>query len=234
MRYVATDERIDKKCEMGLVGRGFELIKLPSFDLLQEPVAAHPDMLLFIGKGRVVCHKDYFAVAESEMLKISKLLGAEIILSDEAINKEYPRDVLFNAASVGDVLVCRRDALSKEIAALYGEENIINVKQGYAKCSTCVVCDKAIITADKSIAGKAQEKGIDVLVISPNGVRLDGYDCGFIGGASGADNENVYFCGNIDLHPDGEKIKAFCEKHGKEAVSLSDEPIYDYGTLMII
>ena len=245
MRFVIADVRIDKKCEKGLLERGFELIKLPSFNLLQEPVSAHPDMLLFIGKGRVVCHKDYFAACESEMLKISKLLGAEMILTDEAIDREYPRDVLFNAAPVGDMLICRRDALSKEIAELYGEEKIINVKlygeekiinvkQGYAKCSICVVGDRAIITSDRSIATKAKEKGIDVLAVSPDGVRLDGYDCGFIGGASGADDKNVYFCGNIDLHPDGEKIKAFCEKQGKTAVSLSDQPLYDYGTLMII
>ena len=60
----------------------------------------------------------------------------------------------------------------------------------------------------------AEKKGIDVLAVSPAGVRLDGYNCGFIGGATGADKENVYFCGNVDLHPDGERIKAFCEKHG--------------------
>jgi hypothetical protein len=234
MRYVITDNRIDKKCERGLLDRGFEIIKLPSFDLFQEPVSAHPDMLIFIGDGKIVCHKDYFAVAESEILKISKLLGAKMILSDESIGKEYPRDVLFNAAPVGDMLICRRDALSERVAELYGEEKIINVNQGYAKCSTCMVGDKAIITADKSIAEKAQAKGIDVLVISPKGVRLDGYDCGFIGGASGSDNENVYFCGNIDLHPDGEKIKAFCEKQGKKVVSLSDAALYDYGTLMFI
>jgi hypothetical protein len=97
-----------------------------------------------------------------------------------------------------------------------------------------VVGDNAIITADPSIAKAVKEKGIDVLSVSPLGVRLDGYDYGFIGGASGTDEENVYFCGNIDLHPDSERIKAFCRKHGKNAVSLSDEPLYDYGTLIFI
>ena len=234
MRYVITDNRIDEKCEGALKARGFELIKMPPFSVLQEPVSAHPDMLLFIGKGKLVCHKEYFNIAEEQIRKISRISNSEIVISEEEIGKEYPSDVLFNAAPVGDKLICKRDAVSEKITELYGEENIINVKQGYAKCSVCVVSDGAIITADRAIAREAEKKGIDTLLVSSGDVRLDGYDCGFIGGASGTDEKNVYFCGNTDLHPDGDKIKEFCEKHGKTAVSLSDEPLYDYGTLIFI
>ena len=191
-------------------------------------------MLLFFGKGRLVCHESYHPIAEKEIALIVKITGAELVLTQDDICAEYPHDVAFNAAPVGDRLICRRDAVSPTVAGLYNENDIINVKQGYAKCSVCVVNDNAIITADRSVATAAEKRGIDVLVVSPAGVRLDGYDCGFIGGASGADGENVYFCGSIDLHPDGERIKEFCKNHGKTAVSLSDEPMYDYGTLMII
>ena len=232
MKYVITDCRIDKKCELGLRERGFEPIKLPLFSALQAPVSAHPDMLLFLGKGRLFCHGDYCSIAENELALIAKITGAELVRTRDAMGKEYPSDVIFNAAAVGDCLICRRDAVSPSIVGLYNDDEIINVKQGYAKCSVCVVNGNAIITADPSIVRAAEKKGIDVLSVSPNGVRLDGYDCGFIGGASGADDENVYFCGNIDLHPDGEIIKDFCRKHGKSAVSLSDEPLYDYGTLI--
>ena len=234
MRYVITDNRIDKKCERGLLERGFELIKMPAFSALQEPVAAHPDMLLFIGKGKIVCHKDYFTIAKNELSHIAEITGAGLVLTKDTLRAEYPYDVAFNAAAVGDMLICRRDAVSPTVAELYTEDNIINVKQGYAKCSTLVVSNGAIVTADPSIARAASEKGIDVLSVSPAGVSLEGYGCGFIGGASGTDEEKVCFCGNVDLHPDGERIKEFCRKHGKSAVSLSDGPLYDYGTLMFI
>ena len=65
-------------------------------------------------------------------------------------------------------------------------------------------------------------------------MRLDGYDTGFIGGASGADDDAVYFCGDVSHHPDADAIKAFCQKHGKECVSLSDEELTDVGTLFFI
>ena len=233
MRYVITDNRIDKRCEAALVSRGFELIKLPCFSALQEPVSAHPDMLLFIGKGKLVCHESYFAFAEEQIKRIAEATGSEIVLSDEIVGEKYPSDVLFNAAPVGDKLICKKNATSGLVLDLYSQK-IIDVKQGYAKCSICTVGDNAIITADPSIAKAAKENGIDVLKIEASHTRLDGYDCGFIGGASGADKDNVYFCGSIDLHPDVERIKDFCQKHGKTAVSLSDEPLYDFGTLMFI
>lgn len=234
MRYVITDNRLDKKCEEGLRERGFELINLPPFPILQKPVSAHPDMLLFLGKGKLLCHADYFTVAYKEISLIAKITGAELVCTDDSMSDEYPKDVAFNAAAVGENLICRRDVVSPKVAELYPEDRIINVKQGYAKCSVCMVSDNSIITADRSIAKAAEKNGIEVLLISQNGVRLDGYDCGFIGGASGADRENVYFCGNIDLHPDGERMKDFCRSQGREAVSLSDEPLYDYGTLIFI
>ena len=234
MKRVVTDNRIDEKCDHSLRARGFELVKLPSFSLLQKPVSAHPDMLFFTAKGRLVCHRDYFSAAEREILQIANASGLSIFLSDEDMGAEYPEDVLFNAAAIGDKLICRRDTVSNPVAELYPEDKIINVRQGYAKCSVCAVNDNAIITADPSIARAAEKNGIDVLPISRGGVRLNGYDCGFIGGASGCDGENVYFCGNIDLHPDGEKIRAFCERQGRKAISLSDDPLYDYGTLIFI
>ena len=89
MKYVITDNRIDENCEISLRQRGLEIIKLPCFPVLQEPVSAHPDMLLFLGEGRIVCHKDYFALAEKEISKISEITKKEIILSCENIGLEY-------------------------------------------------------------------------------------------------------------------------------------------------
>ncbi len=234
MRYVITDNRIDKKCEEGLLKRSFEIIRMPSLSSLQAPVSAHPDMLLFVGKGKLICHKDYFSIAEEQIKMIAEISGCEILLSDEKIGGKYPSDILFNAALVGDKLICKRSAVSKFVLELYSDNDVIDVKQGYAKCSICTVGDNAIITADKSIAKAARENRIDVLEIDNSHTRLEGYDCGFIGGASGDDGENIYFCGSIDLHPESERIKEFCKAHGRGVGSLSDEALYDYGTLMFI
>ena len=106
--------------------------------------------------------------------------------------------------------------------------------QGYTKCSVCVVSDNAIITADRAIATACAAVGIDVLTVSEGHISLPPYNFGFIGGASCACGDNVYFCGSLDTHPDGESIKEFCKNHGKLAVSLSDGELQDVGSLFFV
>jgi hypothetical protein len=231
---VLTDERISPECEDALLKWGFETVKLPAYRGLQSPVSAHPDMLLFVGKRKLVCHEKYYTVAKNEIDRAVSVGGLELALTDEAWSDEYPRDVIFNAAPVGEMLICNEKSVSPAVLGLYGKENIINVKQGYSKCAMVTVSDSGIITADPSIVSAAQKNGIDVLKISCQGTKLDGYDTGFIGGASGDDGEHIFFTGDLDSHPDAEKIRDFCRKHGREAVSLGNSALYDYGTLIFI
>ena len=142
----------------------------------------------------------------------------------------------FNAALVGNTLVCNKNTVSSLILA--EAENagckILHVPQGYTKCSTAIISDNAIITADKPIYSACLSAGIDALLVSADGVDLPDYNCGFIGGASGRFGNNVYFCGDILLHPDGKAISEFCKKHGKTAVSLSDKKLFDVGTMIML
>ena len=233
-RAVIVDARINAACEAALRERGFEVIKAQPSPFLPTPVASHPDMLFFVGKGHLVCEKRYFNSFEADIRRIALVGGLRVTVTDEETGEKYPGDVLFNAAPIGEYLICRRASTSSHILKLYDEDKIINVKQGYAKCSTCTVGDSGIITADASIASAASRAGADILLLREHGVALEGYGCGFIGGASGDDGENIYFCGNAELHPEYENIKSFCEKHSRGCVSLSDSPLYDYGTLVFI
>lgn len=233
-KNVIVDARLDARCEKKLSEIGYNVIKLPPSPFLQLPVASHPDMLLFIADGKIICHRSYFDLAGDLLGQIARTAKAELILSEEPMSAKYPSDVLFNAARLGRKLICKKASTSKHILSEFSDENIINVSQGYAKCSTVTVGDNAIITADPSIAKAARTCGINVLELGSSSVRLDGYDCGFIGGASGDDGEHIVFCGDISLHPEGEKIKSFCRENRREPVSLSPLPLYDYGSLIFI
>ena len=231
---VLTDCRIDKKCESALVGHGFEVIKLPSFDGLDAPVSAHPDMLLFVGKGRLICHERYYKIAKAEIDLAVKKSGLALLIIDERWEREYPCDVILTAAPIENRVICNKKHVCRAIAELYGEEGVIDTKQGYSKCASVVVGNSGVITADPSVARAVKKAGIDVLELSGSYTRLDGYDTGFIGGASGDDGEHIFFAGNIDTHPESESIKRFCLSHSREVISLSDESLYDYGTLIFI
>ena len=219
----------------GIRKNGFEIIELPPSPALQPQVASHPDMLMYFGE-KLITSRDYYAIAKAEIDEILQISGKNIEFASEIIKPDYPFDVRFNAFTVGNCLFCSEKGVSGAVtddANRRGLE-IVYVKQGYAKCSTVVVGENAIITADGGIAKAARTKGVDTLVVSPGGVTLDGYDHGFLGGASGAFGDKIFLCGDLERHPDCAKITEFCEKHGKEVVSLSPSPLFDVGTIFFI
>ena len=235
MKYAIIDKRMPTDCKSSLNSLGFEVLELPPFSALSKSVASHPDMLLFFGH-KIFCHKDYYNEAKDVLDKVSSVSGTEIILSSEEINEKYPNDILFNAVKLGDYIFGKADSVSGLIKNYAEQENttLVNVRQGYTKCSVCKVSENAIITADEGITKAAKKQGIEVLKISEGHITLDGCDYGFIGGASGSDEKNTYFCGNIDLHTDGEAIKEFCKAHGRPAISLGKDRLYDVGTIFFI
>jgi len=228
------DRRISPVAVEKLRKYGYDCILMPPFTSLAEPVSAHPDMLVFCFDNLLITHSGYYKIAKKEIDLICRKCGFKLILSNEKISKSYPEDVLFNAALIGDKIIGNIKHLSKVLKNEAEKRNIklLNVNQGYAKCSICKISENAFITADKGIA-KALEGQFDILTISDGYVDLKGYDTGFIGGATGADDTNVYFCGDIEKHTDSEKIKAFCKKYSKKAVSLTNDNLYDIGTILL-
>ena len=225
---VILDSRISKSSVVTLLNMGFEPIFIPKSPYLQEPVSAHPDMSVAkIGKRLFVAKGTEHLFYEEDCIECNM---------EERMHL-YPDDIAFNCAVVGNYVFCKKDYLDKEILKYLEENdfNIINTKQGYAKCSTCVVSDNAIITEDDNIVECALNAGIDALKIRKGYVKLDGYDYGFIGGASGLLNKNLLcFNGCIENHHDFSAIRNFCLKHNVELLSLNNEPLYDVGSIITI
>lgn len=233
-KIAVCDSRTPKEALAALEKYCSGIILLPPFEALDPPVSAHSDMLIFPCPERslILTHGDYLPTAE----KLFSTTEIEIRAISEKAGRKYPSDILLNAAPIGKYLFGRISHLSRELIELSDELGLekVDVAQGYARCSVCKVTDSAIITADASIARAAMKRDIDVLEISAGGIALDGYGYGFIGGASGNDGDNVFFCGDVMMHRDGARITEFCRKHGKEPVSLSNEPLYDIGTIFFI
>lgn len=230
MKIAICDSRTPKAALNNLSNYCDNIVLLPAFDALAAPVSAHPDMLIFpvTHKGYILTHEDYLSSAFDAFAGID----LDIIPISEKVSDAYPKDILLNAAVIGEHLFGKLEHLSKSVLNL-GFKNA-NVNQGYARCSTLSVNDRAFITSDKGIAKVAREQNLDTLLITPGYVALDGYDYGFIGGASGCDNENVYFCGDLSTHPDAETIYDFCLFRGKSPISLSPSPLYDVGTIFFL
>lgn len=110
---------------------------------------------------------------------------------------------------------------------------IININQGYAKCSICVIDEAAVITSDSGVYRILRKNNTAVLLITPGSIELKDMNYGFIGGASGCiSNFNIAFFGNIGMHPNYKEILNFVSKYNKSVINLSKNLVCDLGTLI--
>lgn len=160
-------------------------------------------------------------------------LEYDYILCDNIGNK-YPENVALNAALVGNKLLCNEKALHHNVKNYCKNNNIniINVKQGYAKCSVIVIDNNTIITDDESIAKAAIKNRIEVLKIEKGDIHLNNNNVGFIGGASAIIGDTVYFFGDIMMHRNADKISEFLCKHNKYFKSVARSNLIDIGGIV--
>ncbi len=223
-------------CEV-IFKRGYVPILLPAHPFLPSPIASHPDMLLFFAADVIYTTKLYAQIAKEELNLISSITGRPICLCDRELSKGYENEISFNAVAIGKKLFCNPKHVARQILERSDYE-LCSTRQGYAKCSVIPISDNALITADPSIAKVAQEFGVDTLWVNKQGCELEGYDTGFIGGATSHSPyhpiRELYFCGCIDLHPQAEQIIKFCKEHDRIPISLTASPLLDTGTVFII
>lgn len=225
MRELLIGERYRDKLGKSLVSQGIEPIYISDNPDVDPRLGGHVDLSIFKVQDKVFVLAGWIA---GNSLLVNKLTnsGIRIIFSDRRQSPIYPHDANLCACAVGNRIIHSKKATDPVIYQNW-PDRLIDVKQAYSKCSVCVVDDNAIITADSGIANKAEENGIEVLHISPGEIILEGFDSGFIGGASFADESAIYFTGRLGSYNDS--VEAFIATHGKKTVYLNSEMAFDIG-----
>jgi len=223
----ASEEILNSLKELGI-----DIILTEPHPSLPLPLSYHVDMqMVNIREGLFV----YAPGVSKNTLEELNNIGFELVRGSWEPKDRYPFDIAYNCAIVGKNAFLNPKFTDPIVLELLVKNNIkLNpVKQGYAKCSTAVVSDEAIITADVNIHRQAVEAGLDALLISPQkNIILKGYDYGFIGGCSGLISEKeIAFFGDLNTLDAGEAVIRFCEKHGKKTVFLANGNLTDLGGL---
>jgi len=152
----------------------------------------------------------------------------------DALGYNYPDNAKFNAVCMGKYFIHNLKVTEKKLLAdaTHMGKTLIDVAQGYTKCNMAIVSDNAAITSDQGIANSLRNADIDLLVITPGHILLEGQPHGFIGGASGLIRDKMVFHGNLSAHPDFDKIKEFVEKHKCELVYFEEFELSDIGSII--
>jgi hypothetical protein len=181
-------------------------------------------------RGSINSHPDIF------MCKMGVDPDAPLIKAEPShVGWEYPQNIAYNAVCIDKYFIHNLKYTQPEVLekARQMGKILIDVPQGYTKCSTVVVNGSSLITADEGIARVLSDyKDIDVLKISPGYVELPGYNTGFLGGASGLVGDTMLFCGDLAAHPDYYDILSFILRRGINVKFFDSLPLLDVGSFI--
>jgi len=142
---------------------------------------------------------------------------------------------MLNALNIGNIFMHKLNYTDPNLISLVKHKKLLNVNQGYSKCSTAIVSENAVITSDMKIGKILKENNINVLLLPPGDIILPGLDYGFIGGTCGLlDNNKLAFYGNLNMYKYGDKVLNFLKKHNVKPIFLSKDKLIDRGSIFCI
>lgn len=213
---------------------GVSTVALKPYKKLSPPVAAHPDMLFCILDKTVFCYEDY--VTENNLYNVIRDEGYDLVFVSCECGQKYPSDVSLNVLVMGKRIFCNVKHTAKEIIDYASANGYIvhHVKQGYCACSTLVVDENTAITSDIGMKKALLDAGKYALMVKNCDIILHGYDCGFIGGATGNIGGSVCIFGNYNTMADGETIAKLLKEKNLTLKSISSGRVCDFGGIKVL
>ncbi len=192
----------------------------PKCKELNSELSYHPDITLNNPKMGL-----WYTVGKENVNK-------SLTKGDAVLYNKYPYDCMYNCFIINNTLYGGK-AVAQEIIK-HAKRRVI-VAQGYAKCSTVILSEQDFITSDPSIYKALTAERKNVLKVTNDGILLNGFSCGFIGGCTGVlGNKTLAILGDAKKLSDYKIIRDFCADIGYTIISLSNKQPYDYGGLLPI
>ncbi|WP_158408890.1 DUF6873 family GME fold protein [Peptoclostridium acidaminophilum] len=225
------DSRTPDEAKDMLVKRG-QIIETKPSENTYAAISGHPDIsVCHLGGREIVVAPDSF----EHYKELLSIYGFNVICGRSELQHSYPHNIQYNVAFVGKHAIHNfrhTDTVILEHIRKNGYV-LVDVKQGYSKCSTCVIDGNSIITSDEGIHRAAMNFGIESLLIEKGGISLEGFEYGFIGGCSGLISENeIAFIGDLTEHACYRAMREFIEKRNREIVILGEFKLADYGSII--
>ena len=239
-KYAVVDFRMRKIEKEYIKSLGYEIIE-NGFNLnTYDEIASHVDIYYLKVGDMVFCSPEKKGLVPFNTVSCTTPIG-----------RDYPLDVPYNVCVVGNKAI-HNFKYTDNIVKFYLERhgyNLIQVEQGYANCSTCVIDDNSCITSDIGIAKALMDAGVDTLFVTEPDIKLkkrlsdvfkdesrmsfvDSNMQGFIGGAMSLLGDTVILFGDVQNLVNGNKIQRFIEKKGLKFHHFEGLDVVDYGGVL--
>lgn len=237
--YIFVDYRISNEEYTNLRKHCSNIIKLPPCNLLYPAIEGHPDILMHIlSETEVIVHNNM----DVKFIDFLRSIGFTVILSKKSLQSDYPHDIFLNAVSMKNLFIHNIKfsddiLLEYTLKKSYKNRNfkIIDVSQGYTKCSLAVLNENCFITSDTLLYKNLLKNNFSVLYVPAGDILLPGLDYGFIGGCCGTvDNNTVAFYGNLNYYKYGKEVLDFLYLCNIKPVYLYNGKLIDRGSIFSI
>ena len=208
------------------------------------------DALIEIGTENITYpavsgHPDVFCCPVGDVMVVSPALSAKYtdIFNSHAINWvyglnpnafTYPDSAIYNAVVTDTLLIHNLLITDPMIKIKAGLRKQIHVNQGYTRCNLLPLPSDIFITSDHGIFSVLTQAGFDVLYVNPQGILLEGFPNGFIGGVCGVKEDKVFIAGSLSKYKEGQRIREFLSLHALTPDELYDGPLIDGGSILFI
>lgn len=226
------DNRASENIIKNLNKLNINIIKSIKCNDTYDAISCHPDICVIkLNDNDILVAPNVYNYYNKNLTS----LGFNIIKGNLPVGRKYPNNIQYNLVILGNKAIHNFKYTDTVLLDYIEKNNIkkINVKQGYCKCSICIVDENSIITSDEGIYNEVIKDNIDCLLIDKGYIDLFELNYGFIGGCSGLiSNDTLAFFGNIENHPNFKDIEKFVSSRGKKLLSLNEEKLTDLGSLI--
>ncbi|MBD7910099.1 MULTISPECIES: DUF6873 family GME fold protein [Clostridium] len=232
--FCFVDYRITREEINNLIKHKLTPIIIPKCIEVYDAIDGHVDIQLNIlnkEEKTVIIQKN---INKSFLTTLSSN-NIKYILSEKSLGSLYPNDIGLNALITEKYFIHNINFTDKNLLESQLTKKIINVKQGYTKCSILPIKDDVFITSDKGIFNSLKDEEIDVLLIPEGDILLPPLNYGFIGGIGGMISENkLGLFGELNNYNYGDEVYKFLYKYDIEPISLKKGKLIDRGSLMVL
>lgn len=182
----------------------------------------HPDISLFYYNDHIFVDENVFDYYESK-IEIKGLIKVNSKF-ERQLNMNYNSNYFFHN---------EKFKIDKIYELLKKDKDFCHIEQGYSNCS--MICfENSIITTDFGIYKSLKSK-FDVILIKSQGIKLTGYENGFIGGTCGFVSENkLLFYSDVTKYVDCGIIKDIAKDNNVEIIYPKSEFFEDLGSIISI
>lgn len=232
MKHAVVDCKISQIEVYNLENIGYSVLKCPPCSDVHEGISSHPDIQMYvIDKKNIIIQKN----ADKNFMDTLNSCGYNLIKSKDSLKHNYPGDIMLNAYSTESFFIHNTLYTDPHLLCKIQDKTLINVKQGYTKCSILPVDNKAIITNDPSIERSLKKYDFDVLLLPYGDISLPGFNYGFIGGCGGKTTHGeICFFGHLKYYKYKNEVISFLHKYNIKPIYLYNGPLIDRGSLFII